>query len=456
MIATIFANVFTICLITANIYFFKSKKYLNLFFPCILFLPSYYGVEITEALPLITAARLMFLVFFIYTFVNKRRNLNLRALKIKDLPKEYLLLFGYFVLRIVSNLYYVTTYGQAAKTIMSIVFEQLLLLVAMYMLAPTRDEIIGVMRAIVVGATVLFIAGIFESFTSIRISDALFTINRFALNERYFRLGLLRATATLGLPGFYGNMCMYMLPIIFYLYEVTRSPKYLVITFLDILATIHSGCRSDVIFLVAICAIYFMYVLKGKERKVLFIKNAVIVIIALSLYIGLSCVQSQNLKYFYVGSGKSVLNQIGFDFDLDEGAPTGTGGFGSNSDGSYSRTAQFSGMQYVANINPVFGLGSGAQVRKEIKYYWHEQWLPSHTYDLGIVEIFCDEGIIGTLGLSLIIIFMIIASRKNKYYQLAIFTYLISTLSTANVYVYIMLFIIIFSERIIGETRTTV
>ncbi len=455
MIATIFANVFTICLIIANIYFFKSKKYLYLFFPCVLFLPDYYGFEISEALPLITVARLMFLVFFIYAFINRRRNLSLRAIKIKDLPKEYLLLGGYFVLRIVSNLYYVTTHGQAAKTIMSILFEQLLLLVAMYMLAPTRDEIMNVMRAIVVGATVLFIAGIFESFTSIRIADALFTIKRFALNERYFRLGLLRSTTSLGLPGFYGNMCLYMLPIVFYLYEVTRSKKYLIVIFLDILAMIHSGCRADILFLIPIFAIYIIYILKGRERRILFFKNAVIVVMAWFVFMGSLSIYSPNYKYYYIGSGKSVLNEIGFDFDLNEGAPSGIDGFGSNKDGSHSRTVQFSGMRYTAGINPFFGLGSGAQMRKEVNYFWSDHWAPANTYDLGIVEIFCDEGIIGTLGLSLIIIFMIVSSRKNKYYQLAIFTYLISTLSTANVYEYIMLFIIIFSERIISETHTT-
>lgn len=456
MIATIFANVFTICLIIANIYFFKTQKYLNLFFPCILFLPDYYGFEMSEALPLITVARLMFLVFFIYTFVNKRRNLNLRALKIKDLPKEYLLLVGYFVFRLASNLYYVTTYGQAAKTIMSILFEQLLLLFAIYMLAPTRDEIIDVMRAIVVGATVLFVIGIFESYTSIRPFDALYTITRFALNDHYVRLGLLRATTTLGLPGFYGNMCVYMLPIIFYLYELTGSKKYIVITGLDVLAIIHSGCRSDMIYLVGILGIYFIYVLNGKKRRLLFIKNAVAVTIVLLLFIGGASLASPNLRYFYVGNGKSVLNELGFEFDLNEGAPEGADGFGNGGKGSLSRTAQFSGLRYVAGINPIFGLGSGAQARNAIKYCWYGHWLSASTYDLGIVEIFCDEGIIGTLGLSLIIIFMIISSRKNKYYQLAIFTYLISTLSTANVYEYIMLFIIIFSERIISETHTTV
>lgn len=110
-----FFALFTLALIIANVYCFKSKKYLYLFVPCMLFLPGYYGIELSESLPLITMTRIMFVVFYIYTFINKRRTFKTSGHSYKSLPKAYYLLLGYFVLRIASNLYYITTYGQAIK-----------------------------------------------------------------------------------------------------------------------------------------------------------------------------------------------------------------------------------------------------------------------------------------------------------------------------------------------------
>ena len=113
MFNLIFLSTFTLALHIANIYCFIKKKYLYLFIPCMLFLPDYYGGEISDSLPLLTASRTMFVIFFIYAWINRRRNLSFKNFRLKELPREYLFLAAYFVLRIVSNLYYVTTYGQA-------------------------------------------------------------------------------------------------------------------------------------------------------------------------------------------------------------------------------------------------------------------------------------------------------------------------------------------------------
>ncbi len=423
-----------------------------------LFLPDYYGLDFSESLPIISVSRIMFVIFYVYAIVNKKRDLHLREIDLKRIPKEYMFLAGYFLFRIVSNLYYVTTYGQAVKTLLGIVFEQLFLLLAIYLLKPTKSEIDKVIKAIVATAAVLFVVGIFESVSGFRIFESLITVSREILDLNVMRLGLVRATTTMNMPGFFGNMCVLVLPLIFYLYEETKCSLYLLVSALDVLATIHSGARSDMLFILVITVVYLLFVIKSSRRRLVFCRNMLIVTGVLLIYIiGVSAV-SDDLRYYYVSNGKAVLNEFGFSFDLNEGAPEGSGGYGGNLNGSVSRTRQFTGMYYVATINPIFGLGSGAQIRGEVQYYWHfptgkDAWVVSHTYDLGIVQIFCDEGLIGLVGICFLFIYLIIEARNNHFYLFLIFCYLLSTLNTANMIPFLMLYVMLISKKMICEAN---
>ncbi len=441
-----FLITFTVALIIANVYCFIKKKYLYLFFPCMLFLPNYYGIEITDRLPLLTASRMMLAVFFIYSYINRKRSINLSSLQILKTQKEYWLLAGYFVLRIASNLYYATTYLQAAKTIFLIVVEQLFLLLAIYLIAPTKDEIIILIKAIVWTAAALFAIGIIESVTGVRPFDSLYTVTRELYNLYYYRLGLLRATTTMYAPAIYGNMCILVMPLILFLYNCERAKKYLVIAGFDVLAIIHSGSRSDYFFLVFIFLFYLIFVLKEKSRRLLCIKNCGSIIAILLLFISIFSALSPNLKYFYVGSAKSVLNEIGFDFDLDKDAPNGVKGYGSNRSGSVSRIRQFTGIYYVAKRNPLFGMGSAAILRGDVQFYWHtdegyDGWVRATAYDVGAVEIFCDEGLLGILGMCSLLIYMAIKSKWSDYYKMLLLAYILATLSTGNMISFLMLYV---------------
>lgn len=443
---------FTILLQIANVYCFIKKKYLYLFVPCMLFLPDYYGFEISS-LPLITASRIMYVIFYIYAWLNRRRNIDILEFRFKELPKEYLFLAGYFVLRLITNFYYVSTYGQAVKTILIIIFEHLFLLLAVYILAPKKEEIIALIKVIVWAATFLFVMGIIQSIISENPFYALYTIGRNLYVCDYYRLGLLRATATMYAPSIYGNMCILMLPFILYLYEIKLEKRYLLILGLDILALIHSGSRADILFLFVVIFTYFIYVLKGKDRRIQFLKNAGVVIAAFVIYIGIACLCSPGLKYYYLGTAKSLLNEVGFDFDLSEGAPESNTNFGENQDGSISRIRQFTGMYYVAKRNPIFGMGSGAPQRGDVQVYWHfsngtDKWFKILTYDVGIVEIFCDEGIVGLLGVCSLLVYIFIKSRGNKFFKLAIICYMLTALSAGNMYAFLFTYVIAFDQLV--------
>ena len=460
MLNTIFMIIFSLGLLVANIICFARKKYLYLFIPCMLFLPGYYGIDFGDAFPILTVTRMMFIVFYIYAFVNRRRSFALTGLQIKTIPKEYVLLGGYFVFRIISNLRYLGTYSEAAKAIFLIIFEQLLFLIAFYMLAPTKDEIDKLLIILVRVATVFFVIGIFESVTFVRPFDALYTVGKEVINEHYVRLGLLRATTTFGMPGLYANMCVLILPIIIYVYNMYHKKRYLASIWLCILALIHTGSRADYFYLPIIFGVYILFLFKEKGKLILFIRNTAIIVVTLFLFIGTNCAGNPYFRYFYIGTGKSILNEVGFDFDLNEGAPEGIDGYGANDKaassiqgGTGSRKVQLTSIGYTLQKAPLFGFGAGAIDRKELKCYFAGEWRPYPAIDVGIVEVVTYEGILGLIGVTLAIVSMFLLARGNKDRLILGIVYLLTTLNTVNMYAFLFLFIVLFMNDY--ERRTS-
>lgn len=450
-----FLILFSIFLITISVISIYKKKFHLVFFPCMLFLPEYYALEISSSLPLLTVARMLFVTFYIYVFVLFRKNITKIFTKSTVNTPSFFYLTGYFLFRIISNLHYILVYSQAAKTILEIIFEQLLLIIAIKLIDFTKEDFDELLKIILLVSCIMFVLGIFESVTQIRITDSLYTVNRYMLNAHFPRLNILRATVTMGLPGFYGNFCALVLPIIIYLYENKPRWYYLPIVVLDIFACIHSGCRSSLIFI--ICLVLFIFlariISRGMVKRFLF--NTLIVVSSTILLATMLSFTSKTLNYLYVGTAKSILNEVGFSFDLDEDAPEGTEGYGDNMDGTTSRTEQLSGIIYVARINPIFGLGSGAQNRRQISYWRKDTWKPSGTYDVGYVQIFADEGIIGSIGFILLLIFVISilvkkpplpAPYKSLIINLTI-TYLLCLLSTANMYNFLFFIVVLAAFR---------
>ena len=447
-----FLAIFSILLLTGNIYFFIKKKYLYLFIPCMLFLPEYYGVEFSALLPVLTVTRMMYIFFYIYALINRKRNISLKNFSIKNLPREWLFLLGYFVLRLIANLYYAPVNGSAIKTIFEIIFEQILLLIAIYILEPTNEEIFNTVKATVYGASVLFIVGSFETLTFIRPFDNLYTVNRTMINEHFIRFNFLRATTTLGMPVFYGNFCLLMFTLILYLYETTKYKRYIIIATLDMLAIVHSGCRSSIIFLLPIVFIYFVFILRDKTRRLQFLKHATACILALVIFVGAISACNEYFRYFYTSSAKSVLNEFGFEFDLEADSPEyATSGV--HATGGHTRKMQISGIEYTMSTSPIFGLGSGAEDRSEVHYRHNNgRWYPDKTIDIGYVEVIIIEGIIGGISYILLILFILAiikASDVSKIYEkrvlyLTVFTYFMCMLTTANMYNFLYFFIIIY------------
>lgn len=459
-----FALIFSIILIVLACISIKSGKFLDMFLLMLLFLPDYYGIDFSDGLPILTATRIAFVTFYIYFFIKYKYDAP-KIRSFRDIRTETWFLIGYFILRIFSNLQYVTMYNQSVKTIFSILFEQLLLCIVAYNIRLTKGEYLRIIRNIVYVAAVIFVLGIWESFTSYRIASLLYTVSRPMLNLYDVRLGFLRSTVMFGMPGFYGNFCVIILPMILFMYEYTRQKRYLIIIFLDIYATIHSGCRSSLFFCGIIVLLAFIMIKKDVNRRIIFVKNGCCILLVLICITSLLSIVSPYARYYYVGTGKSMLNEIGFEFNVNEGAPEGVNGYGINKDsGTTSRIIQLTGIEYVMTVNPVFGLGSGAQNRGDVYYRLKDgKWHSIKTYDVGYVEMFMDEGIVGIVAFISLCIFCVVKMvriRKcNKSFECLItkslflcqVAYLICLLSTANQYniLFLLIFILIVSDELV-------
>ena len=448
-----FLYVFSICLIILIFVTFRNKKYPNLFITSIIFLPDFYGIEISSSFPLITAARIMYCIFFIYVLKNKRRKINFSKEVFITIWNEYKYLLFYFTFRIISNIYYIPTNSYAVKEIFSLIFEQMLLLIGVFLLDLTNDEILSIIKTITYTAYAFFIMGILESITFFRPFDYLYTVSRYMLNDHYIRLGFLRATTTFGIPNFYGNMCILVLPLILFLYNKYSQNRYILMVVLVFFAIIHSGCRSDIIFFIFIVLIYFIFLCRGIQRKKKFLKHLFFTFILIILIISSLSFISPYYKYFYLGTVKSVLNEFGFSFNLNENVPAGVIGYGANSiNATHSRLFQLSGILYALKINLFFGLGAGAEQRNEIMYYSTNVWKSVPTFDMGYVQIIIKEGLIGFMGYISLFYFMIkktftkqqvLSTYSKNLIIILVTTYLLCMLSSANMYSILLLYIIL-------------
>ena len=371
-----------------------ADRYVYLFCGLYLILPEFLGIEFSSSLPILTAARIMVLLLVGITVVYCIKNKKFRVLSDKVV---WFVVGGYFIFRLVSNLYYLSAYADAANNIIKMIVEEIIFLLVFPLFLVDESRRIAALKAIVYGCTFISALGIAESVTGVRVTDYLYTVSRPLLNDYYIRLGLLRATTSFGLSNLFAFYLTMNVPLILWLWKYTGQKRYLIIVLLNFFALIFTGCRGNLLTYFLIIAVYPLLLRKDERRR--FFRR---LCLCLCVAIALITVQrgiSPKLKYYYDGTVKSLLNVVGFKFDLNEGAPEGVSGYGRNgTNGVASRLDQFTAITYTMGVNPLFGLGAGAQNRGEVLHYGKGEWKFYSTYDVGYVAAICDEGIIGAVG----------------------------------------------------------
>ena len=95
-----------------------ADRYVYLFCGLYLILPEFLGIEFSSSLPILTAARIMVLLLVGITVVYCIKNKKFRVLSDKVV---WFVVGGYFIFRLVSNLYYLSAYSDAANNIIKMI-----------------------------------------------------------------------------------------------------------------------------------------------------------------------------------------------------------------------------------------------------------------------------------------------------------------------------------------------
>ena len=241
------------------------------------------------------------------------------------------------------------------------------------------------------------------------------------LMTSYYRLGMLRAEAGFGHPVFYGAFCTIMIPLNMYFVEHSSQKRERLLysgclTF-HLVALVLSNSRGSLLAFSCLAVLIFIIRLVKKSVKKLMATYLPIGAAALAVLILVASVSPMGVS-FLGGIADSVISSVVPGEIHHAGAtepvqtepiqtePDHAGesthvsiDYGDNLNGVSSRLKQLSGIEWTLSRQPVFGFGSNAHVRGLICYKMNgEDWWRTETFDMALVAIVCQYGIVGLCG----------------------------------------------------------
>lgn len=446
----------------------QKKWYLYLLFAFVGILPEQFSVRLHESIPLLTVSRVLILVLFGFWLYDKWKTRQFRF------PKSILLFLAVNVVISLVNLRYGT---DDIKRIFLLIFERALLVIMLADMIRDREEFLRCIDFAIMGCAALAVIGILQTVFDYDISSVLHLTETFSSIQLSDRMGLTRAFGTLNAISF-GCYCAFMGLLILYRLYNTKSIWHGIAFALTFTALVCTFTRSAWLCFAAIVFVMLL-VLRTKLIRSLLPSAG----ITLALLVLLCCFQPRLFNAF-VETGKSSINTIlgiipdqvvalflpdtpgegildtdgdnlpdipGFELDEDFGANA--------SDPSYSRSAQWTAVQYMAQEGQLlFGYGYNALIRGKIHFYfdrWAAQWQPTTFLDVGLVALLTESGLIGAIThLGLLVYMAVQAFRKRRreekfdYYRLVLFmlplylllNYLAAFLNHSVLWLFIALF----------------
>lgn len=398
--------------------FRKKKWYLYLLFAFVGVLPEQFSIRVHESIPLLSATRILILILMGFWLYDKWKT------KKFHFPKSLLLFFAVNLIISLVNLRYGT---DDIKRIFLLIFERVLLVVMLMDMIHDREEFHRCIDFAIMGCTALAVIGIVQTVFNYDISSALHLTETITSIQLSNRMGLVRAFGTYNAISF-GCYCSFMALLILYRLYHTKSIWHSIAFSVTFVALICTFTRSAWLCFAAIALLALLLYRTALIRRLL--PSAGIV---LALLVLLCCFQPK-LYSALVETGKSSINTVlgvlpdsvtslfvpestdgpthpaptdpevpeqtqpttprpGFDLDED---------FGDNaSDPTYSRTAQWTAVQYMAQEGQLlFGYGYNALIRGRIHFFfdrWAAKWQPTTFLDVGLVALITETGLIGTI-----------------------------------------------------------
>ena len=432
-----------------------SKDKLNLiekaFFAFYFVLPSYFAIEISNSLPLMTASRIL-LVITMFVYVIKCKGI----IKIKIIDNNYQIkyaLVGYFSLMLLANILNIKYNNESIKEILALILEQLCFIWIISKIIDSKEKLREALKVIAITSLFVAVIAIIGSITGKNLFYNLNFVKREMLMASYSRLGFTRAEAGFGHPVYYGAYIVIIIPIIMYLIETEeKCIIYKIALIFNVVALFFSNSRGSIIAF----AFIFLYITINQKWRVLKKYLSIFVIGIVSL-VFVSIISPKMINFF-----GDILKSIYNVFSSDQVYIQNYGQ--NNANGLNSRINQISGIVWTLKHRPIIGFGANAHMKEMIKFCdSNGKWIVTDTFDIGYVAIFCQYGIVGSLGY--IILYLCILKKcfeKNKngniFYKsikYCFISYLILMISVVvnNKMLFLIVALMISNDNILKNTK---
>lgn len=355
----------------------KIKTVIKIFFFLYLLLPEYFALEISESLPLLTFSRMLIIFLFIIMLIKDRK----KNLYFNDIGINIYI----YLLVLVNIIHLSDAFVDSVKDIFSLLFEQSLLIILIVWLLDDNKKVILALKSLVFASGIIGILGIIESFTGFNIFYLLTTTSREMLQSSYERLNLIRASGPFGHSVYFAVYCVSMLPFTLYFYENTGRKIFFIIASINIISTLFSGSRGQILVLM-IMIIYMLF----KKKKIVSIKYIKKLIWIIPIFTIIS-IFIPNILLNITNIIKATLGSIGLGIEVND--------FGENLNGVSSRLEQLSGLYWLYyNGGILFGFGSNCHTRGLVRYLTEYGWSIRKTFDVGYIAMIYQYGLIGAIG----------------------------------------------------------
>ncbi len=421
---------------------------LALFFSLYIIAPAYLAVEFHTSLPLITMSRFLLVLVGIMVLVRRRDLFCLPQPRWRGmqfgLTENRLMRWGllaYFGLLLISDMaLFPTDKAESLKAIFVLVMEEYVLVWLLSLALDTRQKLQKALACLSVAAGVTGVLAVVSVMIDFNPFHLLNTVEREMLMTSYYRLGALRAETGFGHPVFYGAFCVVMTPIIMFFVEGSdrcwKKILYGACLSMNWAGLFLSNSRGSLLAIIAlIMLIVFVRVIR-RQLKV-FLLTYVPVFLGTAAVVAVALATMPHGDYFFAMTLGSVFevffsdgissagSDTAFEVFFSDGissagsdtAPTEPlVEYGENVSGVWSRLVQLTSVLRTFKEKPLFGYGSNAHTRGLIYYQFVEgQWWPGGSFDMGLVSVVCQYGIVGLIGYGAMYASVFFTTAKKKY-----------------------------------------
>lgn len=430
-----------------------------LFFALYAVSPAYLGLDLHTALPVLSLSRAVLTLMAVMLIWRRRQNLSLKNMNL-GLTGEQVLRWGlivFFALILVCDLVAIPeARSHALKGILNFLVEGYAIILLMTLLLDSRKKLSAAIKILVYACGVISFIAIISCIVDLNLFHLLKTVNRKMLMSNYYRLGVLRASASFGHPVYYGAFCAVILPLNMFFYEHGKDLKEKLFLgsamTMTLIGLILCNSRGSLVAAALVIFLIFLGHLLNRQFKH-FMLHYLPIVGAVALCMLALVFLLPNGKTLFSGIWNSLVNILpgksasqnsgNADHSTDATTPGGSPSdpttpsetvpvttetvpattapsnkpeYGENASGMNSRMKQLTGIEWTLKHKPLFGFGPNAHTRGLIRYeFVAGKWWVFRTFDMGIVSVFCQYGILGTIGYGALYCCLLFTTIRKKY-----------------------------------------